>query len=106
MASQPGFWIAIGVGGSVIAAMSFFQQYTNKNPNEDLRLRAVFRDFCIGAFLTAIIYMFLPDSIESLISSGKSMVSNTLSGGGTGITTTTTTSNPSDIELHIGPARF
>ena len=100
---QSGFWIAIVVGGLVIGTMSFVQQYTSKDPNENLRLRAVFRDFCIGAFLTAAIYMFLPDSIESIVSSGKSAISNTFTGG---FRSTAVSIPSSDIELQIGPARF
>jgi H+/Cl- antiporter ClcA len=108
--SNSGFWIAIGVGGAVIGTLSFSQQYSSKQVNEDIRIRSIFRDFCIGAFLTAIIYMFLPDSIDSLVSSGKSAISSafSFSGGGSGsITTTTTTkSMNNDIELQFGPARF
>lgn len=96
-----GFWIAIGIGGSVIGIMSFIQQYTSTDTNQEIRLRAVFRDFCIGAFLTAIIYMFLPDSIESFVSSGKSLFT-----GGASSSITTTTIKPLDIELQTGPARF
>ena len=101
--SNPGFWISIGIGGAIIGTFSLVQQYTSKQPNEELRLRAVFRDFCIGAFLTAIIYMFLPDSIESLVSVGKSALSNTFSGGSS---VTTSSITKGDIELQIGPARF
>jgi lipid-A-disaccharide synthase-like uncharacterized protein len=99
-----GFWVAIGIGGAVIGTMSFVQQYNSKDSNQEIRFRSIFRDFCIGAFLTAIIYMFLPDSIDSLVSSGKSMISSSFTGGARSITTSTTTN--SDIELQIGPARF
>lgn len=97
-----GFWIAIGIGGAVIGIMSFVQQYTSTDINQEIRLRAVFRDFCIGAFLTAMIYMFLPDSIDSLVSSGKSF----FTGGGTSSIMRTTTTDSFDIELQTGPARF
>jgi len=46
--------------------------------------------------------MFLPDSIDSLVSSGKSF----FTGGGTSSITKTTTTDPFDIELQTGPARF
>jgi hypothetical protein len=115
--SNPGFWIAIGVGGTVIASMSFAEQAMSKNKDEPFRLRAVFRDFCIGAFLTATIYMFLPESIQSWINMGKSAISSMAGGGeATGAASTTSTSLPftssgsgsasSDIELQFGPARF
>ena len=91
--SKPGFWISLGVGGCLIAAASFAQQMMTKEKDEDFRMRAVFRDFCIGAFLTAVIYMFLPDSIESWISAAKGAITKPEQSGG-------------DIELNVGPARF
>jgi hypothetical protein len=107
--SNPGFWIAIGVGGTVIASMSFAEQAMSKNKDEPFRLRAVFRDFCIGAFLTATIYMFLPESIQSWINMGKNAIGSMTGGGevATGAASSTSTSSgSSDIELQIGPARF
>jgi len=113
--SNPGFWIAIGIGGTVIASMSFAEQYMTKDKNEPFRMRAVFRDFCIGAFLTATIYMFLPESIQSWISAGTSAIKSMTGGGSTtGAATTSNTSSSasasasssSDIELQFGPARF
>lgn len=107
---KPGFWVAIGIGGSLIAALSFGQQLTTKQPDESFRMRAVFRDFCIGAFLTTLIYMFLPESIDSWISSITGTVSSVMSkttlpqlGGGDLVPST---SNAVDIELQVGPARF
>ena len=106
---KPAFWIAILIGGSIVAAMSFGQQATTKDPNESFRMRAVFRDFCIGAFLTTLIYMFLPESIDSWISSASGAVSGVLTkgafsqmGGGDLIPS----GNNLDIELQTGPARF
>lgn len=102
--TQPGFWVAIGVGGSLVASLSAYQQFSMKQPGEDFRIRAVIRDFCLGAFLTAILYMFLPESMLSWVSAGQSLVSSTVNkissstptqGGGFG-----------DIELQTGPARF
>jgi Na+-driven multidrug efflux pump len=92
--SQPGFWIAIGIGGTLVGTLSAAQQYSSK---EEFRMRAVLRDFCIGAFLTAIIYMFIPDTIQSLLSS----VSETTSNLATKVSAVT-----EDIELQVGPARF
>jgi len=54
---KPGFWLAIGIGGAIVAAFSFAQQYSSKKPNEPFRMRAVFRDFFLGAFLSATIYV-------------------------------------------------
>jgi hypothetical protein len=109
---KPAFWIAIGVGGSIVAALSFGQQATTKQPDEPFRMRAVFRDFCIGAFLTTLIYMFLPESIDSWISSATGVVSGAVSkvslplpqlGGGDLVPSG---SSGADIELQTGPARF
>jgi hypothetical protein len=108
---KPAFWIAIAVGGSTVAALSFGQQATTKQPDEPFRMRAVFRDFCIGAFLTTLIYMFLPESIDSWISSATGAVSGAVSkvslplpqiGGGDLIPS----GGAADIELQTGPARF
>ncbi len=95
------FWIAIGIGGSVVASLSAGQQVMTK---EEVRYRAVFRDFCFGAFITAILYMFLPDSMHSWISAGQSAVKE-VSKGVSSIASGTTSSF-SDYELQTGPARF
>ena len=96
------FWIAIGVGGALIGAASAAQQLLNKNQSEPysgFRVRPVLRDFCLGAFLSAILYMFLPESVHSWISGAQHTVS------------AITKAKPAaaavqDIELQIGPARF
>ena len=49
----------------------------------------------LGACVTAAVYMFLPESIDSFIESTATAVS-----------TATTVASPSDIELQTGPARF
>jgi hypothetical protein len=98
--SNPDFWIAIGVGGSLIASLSAGQQWMNKE--EPFNTRAVIRDFCFGAFLTAMLYMFLPESFHSWISAAGSMIPSStkaMSGGAA-------PASASDIELQVGPARF
>ena len=94
--SQPGFWIAILIGGTVIAAASAFQQYSTKP--EQFNTKPVIRDFCIGAFLTAVIYMFIPDTVQNLLSSGQTALSSMAS-------SSQATAN-ADVELQTGPARF
>jgi hypothetical protein len=94
------FWVAIGVGGSVVASLSAGQQVMNKEAGQELRYRTVFRDFCFGAFLTAILYMFLPESIHSWISIGQTVVSKGVSG------LASSSTSFSDYELQTGPARF
>jgi len=95
--SQPGFWIAILIGGTVIAAASAFQQYSTKP--EQFNTKPVIRDFCIGAFLTAMIYMFIPDTVQNMLSSGQTALSSMAS---------SQVSIPAnaDVELQTGPARF
>jgi hypothetical protein len=97
------FWVAIGVGGSVVASLSAGQQLFTKEAEQEVRYRAVFRDFCFGAFLTAILYMFLPESIQSWISVGQTAVKE-VSKGVSGLTSGT--SSFADYELQTGPARF
>jgi hypothetical protein len=99
---NPDFWIAMAVGGSLIAILSTIQQFTKKNQEDGIRYRAIFRDFFIGAFLSTIVYMFIPDSVSQFLSFGSSTlskVSSSMSGG----------SSPAslhEIEIQTGPARF
>jgi hypothetical protein len=116
--TQPGFWIAIGVGGSLVAALSTVQQLTSKNPADPsthFRPKAVVRDFCFGAFLTAIVYMFLPESVLSMVSAGQTALTSSMEKVANAASkVTSVTARPSmtggggleDIELRIGPARF
>jgi len=105
--SKPGFWAAICLGGFIIGIASLIQQYSTKDPRESIRFRAIFRDFFIGAFLTASAYMFLPESIDSLTSSFfNALPTSTQSGGNSTTSGTSGTSGTSDIELQFGPARF
>jgi len=97
--TNPGFWIALMVGGSLAALLSAFHQYTSTKSKESFRYRAVFRDFCIGAFLTAAVYMFLPESITKWISETLPLQSVKLEQSGGSVLS-------SDIELQVGPARF
>ena len=97
MDTDRGFWIALLVGGLLIAALSAGQQYmTNdpKNPYSEFKLKPVIRDFFIGAFLSSVIYMFIPDSIQQLFSSMQASLP------------TTSGEVVKDIELQTGPARF
>ena len=94
------FWIAIGVGGGIVAMLSTIQQLTNKDhtePYSGFRVKPVVRDFLLGAFVMGIVYMLIPDSIQNWVSSAKTMVGGALP-----------QSSPSsfDIELQTGPARF
>ena len=98
--SQSGFWVAILIGGIVIAAASAFQQYSTKP--EQFNTKPVIRDFCIGAFLTAMIYMFVPDTIQNLLSSGQTAASTALSS----LTQSPAVTANTDVELQTGPARF
>ncbi len=105
------FWITIFVGGSIIAAISAGQQifWKDAESSEGLRKRAVIRDFCIGAFLSAILYMFLPESFQGLISTStlaaqtvSSSIKNSIQtgSGSEGF------SNLESLEIRTGPARF
>ncbi len=89
-----GFWIAIAIGGSIIAILSAVQQFTkdSSQPYSGFNGKPVLRDFCIGAFLTAAVYMMIPDSIQSLLTQATNMFP--------------TASVVNDIELQTGPARF
>jgi hypothetical protein len=103
------FWIAIGVGGSIIAAASAGQQFYFAEKGNAFRTKPVVRDFCLGAFLTAILYMFLPESMHSWISAGSSAVeqiSKSVSDAAQITESVRKGSGGGDIELQFGPARF
>jgi hypothetical protein len=85
--SPYGFWISIIIGGAVIAAFSAYQQYTS----DEFRVKPIFRDFVIGAFLAAVAYMFVPETIQEWLTTTQS-ITNMLPSG--------------EIELQTGPARF
>ena len=92
--SSPGFWIAIAIGGTIIAALSAAQQFMKDKaePYSEFSIKPVVRDFCIGAFLTAAIYMMIPDSIQSLLTQASGLLPKS--------------SGVQDVELQTGPARF
>jgi hypothetical protein len=110
--SQPGFWIAIAIGGSLIASASAYQQYTSNLQGQEFSSKPVIRDFCIGAFITAVIYMFLPDTIQAMLSSGQTAASDMLhsmtkdSASSVSASASGNQGLPNDIELQTGPARF
>jgi hypothetical protein len=107
------FWIAIGVGGSIVAAMSTAQQLLYKNEYEaysGFKAKPVIRDFCLGAFLTAVLYMFLPETFGGWISSVQGAASTAASSVSKGVSSmsggSSNTSAFGDYDLQVGPARF
>ena len=93
--TKSGMWKAVLAGGIVIALASYIYQIYTKDPSEEVRVRPVVRDFCLGAFVSASVYMFLPESIDSLIDSTANAVASA-----------TAVAAPVEIELQTGPARF
>jgi hypothetical protein len=92
--TKSGTWKAVLAGGVIIAIVSYMYQVYTKDPSEEFRYRPVVRDFCLGACVTAAVYMFLPESIDSIIDSTATAVA------------AATVATPVDIELQTGPARF
>lgn len=89
-----GFWIAIAIGGTIIAVLSAVQQYSSRDssmPYSEFSIKPVARDFCIGAFLTATVYMMIPDSFQEMMTKVQEMFKS---------------SGTQEIELQTGPARF
>lgn len=93
--TKSGTWKAVLAGGIIIAIASYVYQTYTKEPSDELKVRPVIRDFCLGAFVTAAVYMFLPESIDTLIETTSTAVANA-----------TTVAAPVDVELQTGPARF
>ncbi len=91
--TKSGIWKAVLAGGIVLALASYMYQVYTKDASEEMNYRPVARDFCLGACATAALYMFLPESIDSLIETTATAV-------------TTSVAAPADIELQTGPARF
>jgi hypothetical protein len=87
--SPYGFWIAILIGGTVIAAFSGYQQYTS----DEFKVKPIARDFVIGAFLAAVAYMFVPETIQEFLNTSQTTMSTMIPSTG-------------EIELQTGPARF
>jgi hypothetical protein len=88
--------MAIAIGGTIIAVLSAVQQYSSRDssmPYSEFNIKPVARDFCIGAFLTATVYMMIPDSIQEILSKAEKMFPKS-------------SGSPQDIELQTGPARF
>lgn len=86
-----GLWLSLCVGGLVIALISLYVQYSTKGQDEEFRFRPVIRDFCLGAVVSAVLYSFLPESVDQLLDSVKSVEVKDVS---------------NDVELQTGPARF
>lgn len=93
--TKSGTWKAVLAGGIVIALASYIYQLYTKDPSEEMNYRPVARDFCLGACVTAAVYMFLPESIDSFIETTTSAVTSSVA-----------LAAPADIELQTGPARF
>ena len=112
--TQPHFWIALTIGGILVASLSTAQQLLSKHSeepySESFRIRPVLRDFCIGAFLTSFIYMLLPESMTSWIEAGQATFTNTIAAvqkqAGGALPTLSSTPAGQDFDLQIGPARF
>lgn len=97
--AKPGFWIAILIGGAIVASLSAIQQYATTESS--FTFRPVFRDFFLGSFVTASMYMFLPESFDSMVSSMPTLASITAGGGAAAAAAAADA-----IELQTGPARF
>ena len=93
--TKSGTWKAVVGGGILIAIASYIYQLYTKEPSENVNFRPVARDFCLGAFASASVYMLLPESIDSFIDTTTSAVAKA-----------TSVSAPADIELQTGPAIF
>ncbi len=101
------FWITIVLCGGIVAAMSAVQQTMSKNPNEPytkFNIRPVIRDFCLGGFLGALLFMFFPESISSWLSFSTNSLESVSKSVSSSISKAT--SQAADIELQFGPARF
>lgn len=90
--TRVGLWLSLCVGGFVIALISGYIQYSNKHQEEEFKYRPVIRDFCLGAVVSAILYSFLPESVDQLVENVSNVELKEVSSN--------------DIELQTGPARF
>lgn len=96
---EQGFWLALFIGGVVVAGLSAAQQVATSQ--EPFRTKPVGRDFIFGAFLSSMVYYLMPETVLSTVEKAQEAMSaatKTLSGGAV--------SSVGEIDLHIGPARF
>ena len=91
--TKTGLWVSLLVGGLVVCIISAYSQYVTKDPNEDFRMRPVLRDFCLGAVSSATLYSFLPESLDTMLSSVTTPMAEIKV-------------EAQEIELQTGPARF
>jgi hypothetical protein len=96
---EQGFWLALLIGGIVVAGLSAGQQLVWSK--EQFRMKPVGRDFILGAFISAMIYHLMPDTVVSVVEKGQEAISSlatTASGGGLG--------SVQEMDVHLGPPRF
>lgn len=94
-----GFWIALLVGGLFVGGLSAGQQMFFST-EESFRMKPVARDFLFGAFLSSMVYYLMPETVLGLVEKGQETLQSAASVVQKGGLPST------DIDLHVGPARF
>jgi hypothetical protein len=91
--TKTSLWVSVLIGALLIATASAgFQKYSN----DEIRLKAVFRDAVLGGIFVGMAWTLVPDSMTTLTDSVTSAVS---------IANTATLKSP-DVDVQVGPANF
>jgi hypothetical protein len=96
--SNPIVWASAILIGLVMAGLSAFVQ--KQVDTKEIKSNAVLRDGLLGAIFTSIIWVLAPDTMLSITSSIKSMVSDSASSVTSSITV------PTDVDVQVGPVKF
>ena len=90
--TKTSLWISVLIGALVVAAVSAGLQ---KYGDDEIRVKAVFRDAVLGGIFVGMAWTLVPDSMTTLTDSLTSAVS-----------TANTSTLKTDVDVQIGPAHF
>jgi len=91
--TKTSLWVSVLIGALVIAAASAGLQ---KYGDNEIKLKAVFRDAVLGGIFVGMAWTLVPDSMTTLTDSVTSAVS---------VANIATLKTP-DVDVQIGPAHF
>jgi len=94
--TKTSLWISVFIGALVVAAASAgFQQYSAEE-GSTVNVKGIIRDAILGGIFVAMAWTLIPDSMTVLTDNVTNTVSKTV----------TATTNVSDVDVQVGPAKF
>jgi hypothetical protein len=92
--TKTSLWISILIGSLIVGISSAgFQKYGEN----EIRLKAVFRDAILGGIFVAMAWTLIPDSMSNISESLRSSVVSA---------TQTSSLGTPDVDVQVGPAHF